>query len=1045
MSIKRLGILMFVFCAALGSALSVSAQANDVINTIGGGTARVFNMVLALSVVLSAIVVVYGAILYIISFIKGSFRDDGKDWIKSGITGLLIVMTAWLTLSTINPNIFKFDWRNLPDLLLGNPGGGGGSGNGSQVLTYDQIPVGKLTENLLTGKMDCYDFDADGDPIPGDRIKDDDGKEFTAPTKLNHDRVDCYLNLADAAEKKALAAENLGKEISALMQQCSCQGKCDSPCNDGGKGCALPPVGTDCSNNQCGNADTASCATPDSFFKNAYLKDDTSLRCCPDDIKNQIRGYLKEHGDGPKNVLKQGDDPKKKVRPFMMVATKECPAEGCSGEYPKPYFGLDEFWSNKSGIAGMIEETATVNDKDVKYIDLGECKSCMGRCECAPDDKACLKEQPKCQEAKSKCMVEKLKCMEETKWGQLNLYEQLTYLNEKMGEIKSSIEVDKIKLQRGAESVASCPLVKSYLEFSKIDESTNRQEVNLAINGDSTEPEGYCNGFNYASSHCHQKCTDMCPITKDDLSCFDDCSSGNACDPKRLDYQECMAKKSTCTATCYNKRKCTYNSNFENFGSCMNSCKGGCEDTCAAKYLPCSPEFNQCQQSCKEDSQCVMDNLTSCVIDPVALGNCSDVAKGVAGANDEFLEGRIKQCIEDAYSCGAGSEQQAGYPECLKKPEQQTIFSSSYIYQHPKDEVCPLPVTGPQADPDYSQTECIEGNPETAKCPSGSACPYCKCDDIDKKLTFTLENYVNPYEVDACTGGTPSYGAYCGTTITKEIKEYRVVGPECSEPAFNGDPLTFYCRKDWWNEEDTKRRQNLGQNSDPSKTLVCSRADEIPVGTLVDNAFAWQEEFKTTSDKVYNPLLNVLSMMKKISEGRSYCSCESKYESGNPICRACCNYVPGMESEDEEGNSLSTPASCSFEACKGHSCQQMINWLAELINRHRDMKEGLIDFMAYAMEEHRSDVLKELTYSRNKMADFSAVQNETTKEKGRLLNCQQILDDVIYPITDPSNTTIIEQNPVYHYCYGLMASKVSDKAPEAPVQADNWFYCRTTN
>ena len=60
--------------------------------------------------------------------------------------------------------------------------------------------------------MDCYDFDANGDPILGAETKTDNRKTINAPTLLNHDRTDCLLKLENAAKNKAKTIKDSSKK-----------------------------------------------------------------------------------------------------------------------------------------------------------------------------------------------------------------------------------------------------------------------------------------------------------------------------------------------------------------------------------------------------------------------------------------------------------------------------------------------------------------------------------------------------------------------------------------------------------------------------------------------------------------------------------------------------------------------------------------------------------------------------------------------------------------------------------------------------------------
>ena len=69
-----------------------------------------FNVGIILSVLVASMMTAYGGILYLISFIKGKFVNEGKEKVKAGLLGLLIVFCSYLLAYTINPDlvVFKF-------------------------------------------------------------------------------------------------------------------------------------------------------------------------------------------------------------------------------------------------------------------------------------------------------------------------------------------------------------------------------------------------------------------------------------------------------------------------------------------------------------------------------------------------------------------------------------------------------------------------------------------------------------------------------------------------------------------------------------------------------------------------------------------------------------------------------------------------------------------------------------------------------------------------------------------------------------------------
>ncbi|MEI7424781.1 MAG: hypothetical protein WCK10_01535, partial [Candidatus Staskawiczbacteria bacterium] len=274
---------------------------------LGDYVCYLFGIGSSIGITLSTIVIAWGGIYYLVSLSRGSFTSEAKDLIKSGILGLLVTLCSVSIIYTINPNITNC---KLGVLSLLDFSSGGSSANTPNVdmTTYQEIPIGVLTETLLTRTTDCYAFDMYGDPIQKDITMQEDleinrecsdtsdcgvgqwcasGRCKTYfPTYTNHDRADCITQLAEGAVKKANAVALLSDEIAKLMQQCSCENKCNPKCDPANGGCATYPggrsfgVGNECSGSCSGACVGGECEQPEE------TKD-----CCPEGVKEKI-----EHG-----------------------------------------------------------------------------------------------------------------------------------------------------------------------------------------------------------------------------------------------------------------------------------------------------------------------------------------------------------------------------------------------------------------------------------------------------------------------------------------------------------------------------------------------------------------------------------------------------------------------------------------------------------------------------------------------------------------------------------------------------------------------------
>ena len=129
-----------------------------------------FTIGIGLAIFAALLAIAYGGIKYLISFSRGKFTDDAKDWIKSGILGLLIVLCSYLIAYTINPQLVGLKLDPFPAIFYQIYSVSSNFLKKNSV-TFQEIPIGVLSENLLTRKTDCYAFDFGGNPIEGNEIK----------------------------------------------------------------------------------------------------------------------------------------------------------------------------------------------------------------------------------------------------------------------------------------------------------------------------------------------------------------------------------------------------------------------------------------------------------------------------------------------------------------------------------------------------------------------------------------------------------------------------------------------------------------------------------------------------------------------------------------------------------------------------------------------------------------------------------------------------------------------------------------------------------
>ena len=164
--------LLLIFCFFLKAdfVLALEQQYPTILGIgIGDGTlpefARYFfNIGMAMAGILAVIVIAFGGIYYLVSLGMGKFTDEGKQWIKAGILGLLLIVSSYLIAYTINPNLVVFKLDELLPIPFGifspKP-----PSDTTPFVYYNEIPIGTLTETLLSRTMHCYDFDDNGKPL----------------------------------------------------------------------------------------------------------------------------------------------------------------------------------------------------------------------------------------------------------------------------------------------------------------------------------------------------------------------------------------------------------------------------------------------------------------------------------------------------------------------------------------------------------------------------------------------------------------------------------------------------------------------------------------------------------------------------------------------------------------------------------------------------------------------------------------------------------------------------------------------------------------
>jgi len=183
----------------------------------------VFQFSLYLGALIAFSSFIYGGVRYLTSAGNLSRTKDAKSQIAAGFLGLIILISAYLILNTINPQLVAWE-VSLPG---GTPAGLPAAGPSKpEPTTYVEIPLGGLIENLWGERSEifpkgfkptqCYQFNDNGDRTTDEPLE-------------NQERLDCIKWLSKAIQIKA---ENLKEPVEELQKLYDCQNCCRDCCKD---------------------------------------------------------------------------------------------------------------------------------------------------------------------------------------------------------------------------------------------------------------------------------------------------------------------------------------------------------------------------------------------------------------------------------------------------------------------------------------------------------------------------------------------------------------------------------------------------------------------------------------------------------------------------------------------------------------------------------------------------------------------------------------------------------------------------------------------
>ncbi len=623
---------------------------------------------------------------------------------------------------------------------------------------------------------------------------------------------------------------------------------------------------------------------------------------------------------------------------------------------------------------------------------------------------------------------EKVKIIDKEVWEKMRLIDQLRYLKARIEYGKESFKADLENLKSTKKMMKDDYLVEPYIEFVKLAEEIEKEtkgevEIKTFTGSDGKEvlPDRYCKGFNHLDLHkkcygdswfstlfsseekffkihlnaCSGACTDYCRK-------FEDAG----------EYFSCIKDEDPCFCIC---------ETAENKDRCKDICND-CIDKCDDEFEWCKPpDYPKCK---KEKEKCDNDCEKWKVDKDYCLEYCKDEQSAcITSCYNNFLFPCYTKCY--GKGCRFCTDQYAGYEECSKAYYsfwarlsgcRKGKYSSSDFFPWDSRKKClinPLCYGGTE----YWGLEKFYGikeYPQAAKCPSCSSCPECPC------LT--------------CSG-------------------------ECGEYAYDDDPLTFYSKIGKTEEE---------YPGPLTEKMDCDRRIDIPVGRTTDETEKWAEKLAEAIDKFIEKIDDMTEYIKEIGNEKGYCECGSVcnlYEGdcgpwcldGDNLCWGTCepachppcefNKVEVQYEEPKTGETSSYwSCFCVLKPCQDNPCQKMINLLKgkkksekcpedieyKGIKWYHDEIEKALEELKKNLLESRSEFLKMLTYSREKMNECSDsyVQFRTgleeeipegeLRERVKLLSCIRAVDEGLQ-----------------RECYG-----VDEHGFEDAAETDDWFCCR---
>ncbi|MCX6760792.1 MAG: hypothetical protein NTZ84_01620 [Candidatus Nealsonbacteria bacterium] len=255
----------FAFAAKMETDLpTVVGQKPNASTTFPEAVKYLFNFSMFVGALLVLGVLVWSGFRYVTSGNNPAVTGDVKKRMYGAFLGLLILLSTYLILTTINPGLVILSLQKIsPASTSTTPA----IAITQASTTFQEIPLGTIIEDLLAGNasttahpaLRCYKYDTNGDTVDVNGDGQIDGSDT-----FNYNDFYCVNLINDAFGKKASELIVKINELKALLSGCGCDkcrvmGSCQTvyyPCGNCSPTCSACCDGSNCVSNCscCGEA-----------------------------------------------------------------------------------------------------------------------------------------------------------------------------------------------------------------------------------------------------------------------------------------------------------------------------------------------------------------------------------------------------------------------------------------------------------------------------------------------------------------------------------------------------------------------------------------------------------------------------------------------------------------------------------------------------------------------------------------------------------------------------------------------------------------------